>query len=278
MTPDDLIQNALLDVLGVLEPEEAEAFERAFREANPAIRAQVRLEQTRLIDLGELLPDVRPPSSLRNRVLHAVRDEIEASSDNATRQIIPELEPDLELELRSAIVGSIGSERKSGSVRLWRAAAVALGAATIGLASSTLYMTTEFQSIENQAIANGEVDTLLELGAGFTSMMFSPEVTLAAFTPTEDAGRAQAMLAIDRATGEGRLLWRNLKADTARPYSLVELDDDGNPGRVVTTFHSGYGLVSTAVSLGAARPARLAVMSPPDLDGNRTMLLTIDLA
>lgn len=274
MKPDDLIQNALLEVLGVLEPEEAEAFERAFREADPALRAQIRLEQTRLLDLGELLPDVRPPAALKAQVMRAVRDEVNASQPT----VIPELEADLETEFGGAIAGSIRPQAPSAGVRVWRAAAVALGAATIGLAASTLYMTAEFQSIENQAIANGEVDTFLELGAGMTEMMFSPDARLSAFTPTPAGGEARAMLAFDSTTGQGRLLWRNLPADTAKPYALVELDDSGNVVREITTFHSNYGLVSTAVSFGDARPSRLAVMSPRDAEGGREILLTLTLA
>lgn len=276
MKPDQLLQNALLDALGVLEPEEAEAFERAFLEADPAVRAQVRIEQTRLIDLGELLPDVKPPASLRARVIGAVRTEVKAAAGEDESLVIPELDTSIATGVSAGIAGFIGPATQSRSMRVWRAAAIALGAATIGLGASTLFMTSEFASIQDRTLANADVDTTLSLGAGFASLMFSPDSTLAAFTPAQGAGNAEAMIAYDRTTGKGRLVWRGLEGDSSRPYAVVELDDDGQPGRIITTFIPRYGMQSTDIDLELPLPTRLAIVRTGA--DTQPVLLTLDLA
>ena len=78
MTTHELLELASLDAMGLLDPEEREAFELAFRAAAPALQAQIRREQLRLSYIDGILPVVEPPPGLRARVMAKVREAIES--------------------------------------------------------------------------------------------------------------------------------------------------------------------------------------------------------
>ena len=64
MTTRELLELASLDAMGLLDDNEHEAFEGAFRAAAPAVQRQVRREQERLTGDTSTLPDVDPPAEL----------------------------------------------------------------------------------------------------------------------------------------------------------------------------------------------------------------------
>jgi hypothetical protein len=72
MTLQELLEHAHLDALGQLDEREQAAFEAAFAVAPPAIKGQVRNEQSRWAPMEHLLPQVEPSPELRERVLDAV--------------------------------------------------------------------------------------------------------------------------------------------------------------------------------------------------------------
>jgi hypothetical protein len=76
MTIQQLLENAHLDALGMLDADEQTQFNKAFASAPPAIRAQIRGEQARVADMGDLLPDVTPvASAARSRARRHLRGD-----------------------------------------------------------------------------------------------------------------------------------------------------------------------------------------------------------
>ena len=65
MSIQQLIELAILDAMALLDHEEQDQFDAAFRASSPAVQSQVRREQTRLAVIETLLPDVTPPAGLR---------------------------------------------------------------------------------------------------------------------------------------------------------------------------------------------------------------------
>ena len=63
MTTHELLELASLDALGLLDADERESFERAFRAAAPAVQAQIRREQLRAPRSAMNSPAVDPLAS-----------------------------------------------------------------------------------------------------------------------------------------------------------------------------------------------------------------------
>lgn len=281
MEYQELLETAALDVLGVLDAEESARFDSAFACASPEVRSRVRLEQARLADLGELLPDVRPPADLRARVIGAVSAAAVGGSAAVDSDALddggPRLASDFEAEIRSLTRSGLGVVGRIGVTPVWRAAAIALGAATIGLASGVFTLTRQMQSISDEIATNGQIDETLRLGGGFARLLLSPDAVHAGFVAEPGMGECQAMVLFDRLSGDATLVYQRLPAST-RPYALVVLNEDGSFGETITTLMSRDGRASTDFSLGRDVPERIAIVSAPDASGSRTVYMVARLA
>src|SRR5438105_666068 len=91
MNTHDLLEMASLDAMGLLDPEEREAFERAFRAAPPPLQAQIRREQLRFSAADDILPQVEPPLGLRARVIAAVREAMQTMAGRRAAEAAPAL-------------------------------------------------------------------------------------------------------------------------------------------------------------------------------------------
>lgn len=218
MTTHELLELASLDALGLLDPDERDAFEGAFRSAPPALQAQIRREQLRLAHIDDMLPAVEPPPGLRARVVAAVRDAI--GTMGTIRRIgggtiLPDLRPSY------------------GVNRLWRVGAIAAAAASIVLGLSVLQMRMDYSAIQTGAFNNAVSDKILtDFGVKFSDAMFSPETRFVQFG---DAGESntgshfpgRALLVVEPSSRTGELFVRNLPASGAE-YEVVVEDADGN--------------------------------------------------
>ncbi|MEO0632011.1 MAG: DegT/DnrJ/EryC1/StrS family aminotransferase, partial [Planctomycetota bacterium] len=72
MSPQKLLELALLDASGVLDPAESAEFERCFAEADADLKAQVRREQARFADVSEDDFNI-DPDSIRDRISERTR-------------------------------------------------------------------------------------------------------------------------------------------------------------------------------------------------------------
>jgi hypothetical protein len=212
MNAHELLEMASLDAMGLLDTDEREAFERAFRAAPPALQAQVRREQTRLTNIDGLLPAVEAPLGLRARVMAAVRDAMAqvAMRSKTVAGVIPALRPVL------------------GVNRLWRTAAIGCAAAVLVLTFFTLYIENNFRDLSKQFAGNAVSDSFRsEFGPRFDRAFFDPNtrfISLAA--PTESADRGKAVLLFDPTSGKGQFFVKGVE-QTPAEYELVLIDAKG---------------------------------------------------
>jgi hypothetical protein len=223
----ELLELASLDVLGLLDADERESFERAFRAAPPALQAQIRREQLRIAGDDGLLPTVDPPLGLRARVLAAIREAVQGAVPRreVVGRIVPEIAP------------------VRGVNRWWRAAAIGAAAAAVVFAFTTLQLQSDFQRIAAGNDANQTRDFFLEqYGAKFEKAFLHPNTRFVQFAPNvtnvnNPDGVSKAMLLLDPETKKGQLFLKNLSS-LGGAYSLVITDENGAVATAVLDFHA----------------------------------------
>lgn len=227
---NDLLEMASLDVLGLLDADEREAFERAFRAAPPALQAQIRREQLRVSSMDDLLPAVEPPLGLRARVLAALREAVQsavpARRDVAGR-IVPEMAP------------------VRGVNRWWRAAAVGAAAATVVLTFATVQMRYDYDQLVSAERQNNTTDFFFRtFGPRFEQALFNPDSRFVHFVPaaapaaeSDPDGVTKATLVLDSQTKRGQLYLKNIPSTGGR-YALVITNEQGEQVEAVLTFSS----------------------------------------
>jgi len=231
MSTKELIENALLDAMGLLDEEETVSFERAFRTATPAVQAHVRREQTRLSHIERLLPKVEPPADLKAAVLEAVRAAM-----------------DEEHTTTSPIFTLMPSSRVSP---VWRAAAIGLTTAAIVFGATTLQMRETIRKINDEIATSGTLDeALLTLGPRARKLYFSESARNVSFRPVMQMIRpAAAVLKVDKESGEGFFVCQGLPEDlTNRLLQLVVIDEQGEEQELVSFTYEGR-VVSKPVDL-----------------------------
>ncbi|HVU65422.1 MAG TPA: hypothetical protein VHC70_15680 [Phycisphaerales bacterium] len=228
----NLLEMASLDAMGLLDPEERDAFERAFHAAAPAVQAQIRREQLRFSRMDELLPKVDPPLGLRARVIAAVRGAMES------------------------VAGRKGADLPSlrfptGVSRFWRVGAIGALAASLVLGYFT------FEALNaNRGLTDAKQGMLIssqwqqEFGHRFEATFMNPNARLVAFQPASDAPDlrgARASLLLDSVKKSGQLIVKDLPADGE--YEVVVVDSNGHESNAIITFKSvGSGLAKEDVA------------------------------
>lgn len=232
MNTPDLLEMASLDALGLLDPDERDAFERAFRAAAPAVQAQIRREQLRFSRMDDLLPQVDPPLGLRAKVIAAVRGAMES------------------------VAGRRGADAPalrfpSGVSRFWRVGAIGAMAASLVLGYFTFEALNATRGLSgaNQSVLISQ--TLQEqFGRRFEAGFMNPNAKLVAFQPASDAPDlrgARASLLIDSAKKTGQLIVKDLPADGE--YEVVVVDSQGNQTNALITFKCvGSGLAKEDIA------------------------------
>lgn len=245
MTHRELLEHALLDALSLLDEEEREEFERALAGAPPQLQAQIRREQTRLVQMESLLPDVAAPASLRAKVLEAVRAAIAGE-----RAAAAEHDADLILHEPDVIsrLPAVAHGRRVAA--LWRGVALACAAAAVVLGVTTM----KLQGLVGDF--NAQQDLLLEE----MKEKFGPDylldalvndstqrITLAA-TDASAESQAQAAIWYNPDWRAAKLFGINLPASKDNHYKLVVVDDAGQTVSVLAEFtFRGNGLLNEEV-------------------------------
>lgn len=259
MTLHELLEAAQLDALGLLDPEEQEAFERAFTAAAPSVREQVRREQARLCRLEHILPDVQPENLLRDRVLRAV--DAAARGESADQ---PAQESELVRRLRHE-AGRTSPElnpRRRVSA-LWRAAAIGFAAAAVLLGVTTVQMRSEYDqlavAIENDALM---MELTKQLGRDYvTSLLFEANTRRLTFSAVAPEFEGRAALFVNADWAQARLFCQNLPAQPGRVYRLVALDDQSRVIREFAEFESQGGVMGQSTTIDSSGAYRLALVS-----------------
>lgn len=268
MTHRELLENALLDAVSLLDDDERRAFDDAFAAAPPHVQAQIRREQTRLVRMESLLPDVTPPAALRARVLEAVLAAI------AGRQLA-EAETTLRLHDPDAIsrLPAVAHRRKVAAV--WRAAALGCAAAAILLGITAVRLQGLLGDIRS------EDDMLLSA----ISKKFGPEylvdalvddathrITLTA-SDADSQSEPKAALWFNPDWRSAKLFGINLPATTGGQYKLVILDENDQPVSIIAEFTFTGGLLNEEIPVTVGLDAeRLAIVPGSEADANSVLL------
>jgi hypothetical protein len=215
MTTQQMIENAMLDALGLLSEEEQREFERAFWAADPAVQAHVRREQTRLSRIESLLPKVEPPVDLRAAVIQAVRAAMVAQL----------AEPEVE-EVRGR--GPIPILSSLHVSPVWRAASLGFAAAAAVFGATTLFMWSKYEGVQSQITTNAFLELMTTgVGGQAPDVLYRHDGVAVLAQADPAAGVAAAKLSFYRESGEGVLAYIDLPGEAGEQYTVVLIREDG---------------------------------------------------
>ncbi len=292
MSREELIELAGLDALGLLDPDELETFEAAFRRAAAPLREELRDVQSQVVTLGDLLTHPEPDSDLRRRTLAQVDQYIEqVPAPTLKRRVLGTIERFVEDDLRGSMQHPITGastipgrgewiERfAAGRVSpMWRIAALVLLTATIGLGWFGVDAYSNAMRIADGMALNRTEEILRfwfkQLPEDY---WFNPESRLTAFSVGDQDFKGRAMLAVINSQDRGFLAAINMPASND-PYRLMMGFDDPSDARKVAEFYSKDGTCAVPISLGTldVTGAKWWVMGPSATsEGTETALLQI---
>lgn len=233
MNTRELFEMASLDVLGLLDEQEREAFEIAFRQASPAIQAQIRREQLRFSEIESSLPDVQPPAGLRARVVAAVRDAIAA--------------------VRTEPIATIGPNPRVAysSAPLWRAACIGFASASLVLGGFFYKVSEHNKTITDSLTSTAlieQIRRLSESGADWRETIAAPGLKLVDFAPTaQDADPVGpelfARIFFNPEKKEAILICEGLPIDSNDYKLIIKGSEDSKP----VEFPATPGLVQVTL-------------------------------
>lgn len=248
MKVQELTELALLDVHGLLDDEERQAFEHAFASSPAAVQARIRREQVRFSDLTALLPDVEAPSDLRARVIERIRlailEQETVRRDGAGRSLPP----------------IVASKRVSP---VWRAGALGCAAAAVVFAVTTIQMRVRYDELESTIQNDVLLSRMLEaLGPNhIRDMLFDGQTQRVMFASTDPVVTGEASLWLNPDWQSARLFYLNLPRQSENAYKLAVLDEQGNVLDVLAEFDSSGGLMTRDITASTAT-GNLAILGP----------------
>jgi hypothetical protein len=213
MTREELLELAALDAFGLLDEYEAALYSRSFHHAPAAVQDEVREVQAALASEEALLPDVEPDPSLRERVLRAVNDAIEADS------------------LRLAPLAMIGRSRRDAepsngrfslfsSGQVWRAATFVLAGSLLVVLYFGIQFYDRNEQITDYALGQRTFDQVRQLlGPDLVDYINNPSCTPNVLLPVNENDAMHAIVFVDESTGEGFLYTFGVTPQT--DYQLI---------------------------------------------------------
>lgn len=252
-TTHEILELARLDALGMLDDEERTLFERAFQDASPALKEQIRREQNRLTDIGDLLPDVDPPQDLRARVIGAVRDAMTAVTGR-NADVLARIEP-LAVNMRRNVSP------------LWRAACIGFATATVVLLGFAFNQQNTYDDAL-QALRNGELAEQIarEIGPQFVDTLLSPTAERVNFQQVADTTTTGgAVVLIDSESKLAFLVCKNLPKVNGQ-YALVVTDEQGSVLETVARFDNSGELNGRLLDVVVSPNDRLAIFASETAD------------
>lgn len=262
---EELIEQASLDALGLLDAFEAAHYAKSFHAAPASVQEEIRQLQAEIATDSSLLSDEEPPAGLRGRVMGAVMDSIE----HETR----ELQPIATIGSRARRVAATGATATAAdiagvvrdermhlqyrsmqrSVAVWRAASVALAASLLGSFLWLNVITHDAMSIAQLAQGQATQAQLIEmLGSDYAT--FSTDKTMRIRSLAALAGEpGAAILYCDPKNGDGYLVGFGLAQ--VGTYTIRSIADDGT---TITLGQVIGGARVTATRLARVDSTRLA--------------------
>ncbi|GJQ29205.1 MAG: hypothetical protein HBSAPP03_10890 [Phycisphaerae bacterium] len=267
MTIQQLLENAHLDALGMLDADEQAAFEVAFAAAPPGVKAQVRAEQARWAEAASFLPDVHPSPELRQKVLDAVAlAMLETGPQRAEEPYALSASPRV--------------------ARWWRTAAVGMTCAAALLGAAVLKVHSDFGTISRQVASGKVMDDVMGVRAGgkvLRDTLFSPDTNRIVFEATPAAHAlgltVEASVFVNKSWTGPQFYCTNLPEQRGRVYRLVVLNAAGAVSTVLRDLDAKAGLITAALD-ELTKGTRLAVILVNDreeFNPARDILLTATL-
>lgn len=251
MDTHELIENAVLDSMGLLDEQEQAQFEIAFRAAPPAIQAMVRREQGRLAYIDGLLPKVDAPVGLRAAVLDRVRGEIE----RVTRDLSVDQPAPQPLMLQSNRVSP-----------LWRAASLGLLAASITFGILTFLFVGEYNRAAAQLRSDSLVQTMAKTyGENYVrDVLFHQDTSRVVLRRASDDFKGEASMWINPEWPSAKLFCSAMPTPEGKTFRVAVLDEKGNVVQVLREFTSRGGIEGIEVPLQRGTTGQLAVLLAGD--------------
>ncbi len=236
LTTRDLIEQASLDALGLLDVEERRAFERAFAAAPDSLQAQLRREQQRYANQEGFLPNIEPDSNLRSRVLAAVTGAVSAMSPAHERDVL-------------AKVGEGAFSLRANVSPLWRAACIGFASAVVVLLTVGSSVQREMQETVD-AYQNGETASEFQsFGGQFTQVFMSPSAQRLALSPITEDAESSAVIMVDPLSEIGMLICQGLpEVEGDLEYRLVLCDEGGEVVTTLASFQTKGELKNTSLN------------------------------
>ncbi len=261
MTTRDLLEQASLDALGLLDEQERAEFEAAFRAAPPDVQAQIRREQLRFVDMERLLPDIEPPAGLRARVLAAVREAISAVSSPRRPSTVARIGP------------AIAGRDVFNTAPVWRAACIGFATASVVLSLFFIWMAKETKQISSM-VTQDQIAEYLQQNAGpkALDLLASANLRQFAFVPAAaDLGpQLSAQLLVDPEKGEALLFCKGLP-EVNGTYRLIIESIGGF--KEVEEFKNNGGIISIPITVDLNAMGGLRIEGPRGNGGGDGELL-----
>lgn len=255
MKTHELLEQAHLDALGLLDDAEQKAFESAFASAPKAVQQQVRAEQTRWATTHANFSSAVPSASLRSKVIDRVMSEVHAESES--RGVLATLSAP-SLQDRATLVGNRVSP-------MWRAFALGFAAAAMVAIVGVMWVINAHRQMEDTLGSDARFAQLIgTFGSKVEQIAFDPTTERSLFVPTAAAKNAKfsGLAAMFMATGasEGRMIYKGLISDHATEIRVVLLDASGEVANELKTIVSDGTRGFTDIPLAGVKPgAKIAI-------------------
>ena len=251
-----LLENAVLDAIGLLDDDEREAFERSFGAASPEVQAQIRAAQTRFCTGEEsLLPRVDAPDDQRERVLRAVRNAIAEEQER--------------IAVTHGRRLSIAGRPRTRVAGYWRTGALGFATAAAVLGAAMIDITGDYRQLEGSIGGGRAADELVAAGGpGFASdVLYDHQTRRVALRPADPIAAGEAApsgsIFLHPDWSSVLLAVRNLPIEEGVSYQLV-LEQAGGAVRVLDRIQVSSGSYPQRVMLDPRDIAALTLDDAAD--------------
>jgi hypothetical protein len=274
---EELIDQASLDALGLLDEAEAAHYARSFHAAPTSVQEEVRQIQAAIAADPQLLSDEEPPAGLRGRVLGAVQDAIEAEAS--------QLQPIASIGVRRGDRAADERERGAAAVEMqrlalrvksmqrtltvWRAASVALAASLVAAVLWVTVIASEAMHVTQLAENKVSADTAQRfLGNAFPGFVRNAECELITLNGFGKDRQMCAVVSVNRTTGETFVMGLGLHINMDYTVRLVSPEGITDLGKITA------GDPMTGAKLSSLDPRKLALgrLELLDRDGHTVLV------
>lgn len=255
MKTNELLEQAHLDALGLLDEAEQKAFEAAFAASPKAVQQQVRAEQTRWATTHANFSGAVPAAGLRSKVIERVMAEIYSTSES--RGVLATLSATT-VQDRAALVGNRVSP-------MWRAFALGFAAAAMVAIVGVMWVINAHRQMEDTVSNDARIAQLINtFGSKIDQIAFDSKLDrqILEATPGATARKfaGQATLFREAGASEGRMVFKGLVSDASNEVRVVLLDASGEISGELKTIASDGARGFTDVTLSGVKPGmKLAI-------------------